>query len=168
VEIAVEPSQTTRARKIAWQLLTELGIPIHLPRNEMRQQGKLVRKQRAQIIRAAMLEGKRRAAAEAEERRQTKQAAERQCVYVISSPGQPVKIGIAEDVRDRLQSLQVGFPWKLRVYFHVEAFGGLARKVERQCHALLADYRLSGEWFDYDPYAAAELVQEVLSKLKVA
>lgn len=91
--------------------------------------------------------------------------AARRHVYVIGSAGPPIKIGIASDVRRRLGELQTSYPYTLRVYYAAAAFGALARNVERECHRRLAEYRLNGEWFDYDPYDAADLVGAIIAEL---
>lgn len=104
--------------------------------------------------------------AESATARAERDAAERQSVYVIGSAGFPIKIGIAADVNQRCKDLQTASPIRLRVYYHEEAFGGLARSVERECHRRLYEYRLSGEWFDFDPYEAAELVKRLVAELR--
>lgn len=89
----------------------------------------------------------------------------RQSVYVIGSAGQPIKIGIATRPEARLKVLQTGFPHKLRIYAQFPAHGVLAYRAEQECHRRLAAFRLNGEWFDYDPYNAADLVKLVLAEL---
>lgn len=56
-----------------------------------------------------------------------------------------VKIGKAVDVWKRLDQLQVGNPYKL------ELVEWLLGDVERIFHVELADLRVRGEWFKYDP-----------------
>jgi len=71
-------------------------------------------------------------------------------VYVIESHGF-YKIGRANDVFNRLATLQTGNPRLLRVVGYVrccdekEAF-----ELEKKLHAKLAYYRRRGEWFDLD------------------
>lgn len=91
----------------------------------------------------------------------------RQSVYVIGCDGQPLKIGVATTPAKRLKEIQTGFPHKLRVYFHLEAWGALARKVEQECHRRLSDKRLNGEWFDCHPDEAIALVQKVADRLRL-
>jgi len=56
------------------------------------------------------------------------------------------KIGISVDVTGRLASLQTGHPARLAVAFAVPH--RRAARVEALAHSALADWRLSGEWFD--------------------
>lgn len=86
-------------------------------------------------------------------------------VYVIGAEGQPVKIGIALDPEKRLKAIQNGFPHRLRIYAQVEAFGGLAPRVEREAHRMLADHRMNGEWFACSPELAEATVRRVLASL---
>ena len=96
------------------------------------------------------------------ERRLTELPADRRDsvhVYVIGSAGNPIKIGIAADPQQRRKDLQTGYPHTLRVYSMTRVETGAdARRIEREAHAKLSEYRLRGEWFDYDPYEASELV----------
>jgi hypothetical protein len=67
-------------------------------------------------------------------------------LYVIQAEnGGPIKIGIANDIENRLNGLQTGNPNELKIVvsvFNVEA------SAERDLHEKYKDYRLSGEWFD--------------------
>lgn len=87
-----------------------------------------------------------------------------QGVYVIGSAGHPIKIGITNNVRARLSSLRTSSPADLRVYAFMEAPEGRAWNIEQECHRRIADYRLNGEWFNYDPYDAIELVRRVIAE----
>lgn len=87
-----------------------------------------------------------------------------QGVYVIGCAGQPIKIGVAKNVEQRVSTLQTGFPHKLRVYAHLEITCGSAVSIEREAHRRLAEFRMNGEWFDYDPYDAIELLKEIISE----
>lgn len=76
-----------------------------------------------------------------------------QVVYFIQCDGGPIKIGVALNVTDRLQTLQCGSPVKLRV------IGCLAGgyELEAKLHRRLAAYRLHGEWFVDSPEVRAAL-----------
>lgn len=89
-----------------------------------------------------------------------------QGVYVIGSAGEPIKIGIAKNADQRCRYFQTGHPHRLRVYAHIPVQPGRARDVEVACHKRLSDYRLSGEWFDYDPYDAIDLIRAVVAELE--
>lgn len=93
---------------------------------------------------------------------------EEQGVYVIGAAGNPIKIGVAKDAGKRLRSIQTGSAVSLRIYAHVPVAPGQAYNVEHACHSRLADYRLKGEWFDYDPYEALALVRAVIEELGVS
>jgi hypothetical protein len=86
-------------------------------------------------------------------------------VYIIGADGHPVKIGIALEPEKRLKEIQTGFPHRLRIYVQVEAFGGLAPRVEREAHRMLTQHRLHGEWFDCSPELAEATVRHVLASL---
>ena len=59
--------------------------------------------------------------------------------------GQYVKIGITSNVKERLMSMQVGSPRKLRLLDSWQSID--PRKEERQIHRLLRPYHVRGEWF---------------------
>jgi len=83
-------------------------------------------------------------------------------VYVIHDPvGQCCKVGIATDPNQRLATLSIGNP-RLEIARR-DGYGGRdglpghpmhlveqAREVEQIAHALLSNWRLSGEWFAVD------------------
>lgn len=80
-------------------------------------------------------------------------------IYVLQAPPlMPVKIGFtrAERIDFRIQCLQTGCPYPLRV---IASATGLPVQ-ERRVHALLAQYRLTGEWFEWTP-AVRELVDQI-------
>lgn len=65
-------------------------------------------------------------------------------VYFIKEPiSGAIKIGIAADVKYRLQRLQTAHPYPLELIGHCP--GGI--KLERELHAEFSSQRLSGEWF---------------------
>jgi hypothetical protein len=159
VEIIMGKPLTAEVRALARELLRSEGIDTSARRYQRRSEGEIRRKRRALLTKLALEEAQRRVDEAREAARLERQAAERQHVYVIGAAGAAIKIGIAADVAQRCADLQTASPVTLRVYYHIEAFGGLARRIEREAHQRLAEYRLRGEWFDYDPYEAAELVK---------
>jgi Meiotically up-regulated gene 113 len=67
-----------------------------------------------------------------------------QLVYFVQAvEGGPIKIGVARDPLTRLADLQVGSPYKLRLYGLRR--GGVAE--ERRLHKRFRADRLQGEWF---------------------
>jgi integrase len=72
------------------------------------------------------------------------------CLYVIEAGDTGIyKIGHGVDANKRARELQVGNPRKLKVKFTSErnTDGVDACRLEQAAHAVLADFRLSGEWF---------------------
>jgi len=66
--------------------------------------------------------------------------------------GGPWKIGIAAHPHMRLEQLQTASPFELVMYGYVYLPSRKhAVALERSLHALLADCRLKGEWFDIVP-----------------
>lgn len=57
----------------------------------------------------------------------------------------PVKIGFATDVKDRVKTLQIASPERLRVIRQIK--GNIA--VERWLHKNFKKHRLNGEWFSF-------------------
>ena len=74
-------------------------------------------------------------------------------VYVIGAPGHRlVKIGKADDVRERLAALQIGSPYPLEILLMAR----VDRRMEHALHARFRPHRRHGEWFDFgvlDPVA---------------
>jgi len=60
-----------------------------------------------------------------------------------------VKVGIADDVLNRLSMLQVGSPFTLVLLRDFEVKNAV--KMERIWHHHLWRYRVRGEWFDLPP-----------------
>ncbi len=66
-------------------------------------------------------------------------------VYFMQvEPEGPIKIGIAENVQSRLDSIQSASPYPIRV-IGVIPRGGI--KLERELHRQFKEGRLRGEWF---------------------
>jgi hypothetical protein len=76
-------------------------------------------------------------------------------VYVLSD-GVAVKIGIAIRPLHRLRALQTGHARRLAMEFILDTTA--PREVERRAHALLCEYRLSGEWFAVSAQTAIDAV----------
>ena len=67
--------------------------------------------------------------------------------FIADETGEKVKIGITEDVQQRLRSLQMSSPTPLRLSGTIR--GG--RRVEAELHERFARIRLHGEWFKLTP-----------------
>lgn len=70
-------------------------------------------------------------------------------VYLIGAVGfdMPVKVGYTIDLKGRLQSLQSGSPFKLRL-IHGAEDRDFAREIEGRIHTNYKARRSHGEWFD--------------------
>lgn len=70
-------------------------------------------------------------------------------VYFIQSEiGGPIKIGVSGNPQERMDSLQMYYPFKLLVIATIKEGG---YKKESELHKRFAKYRLHGEWFDPVP-----------------
>lgn len=66
-------------------------------------------------------------------------------VYFIGDKeNKVVKIGYTNDIKNRLQVIQTGYPRKLEVFTTING----DMKLERQLHDKFSKYRLHGEWFE--------------------
>jgi T5orf172 domain len=75
-----------------------------------------------------------------------------QSLYVMVDQMMGVmKIGVSQDPRSRLKSIQTSNPGKIELKF-VSKKTPKARVIEQRLHRQLSDYRLEGEWFDYSAY----------------
>lgn len=80
-------------------------------------------------------------------------------IYIIGVTTNPVKIGISDDVRLRLQVLQVGCPDPLVLHHAVTVNSTVAPIVESLCHDTLKERHRRGEWFDVDAEYAKTVVE---------
>lgn len=75
-------------------------------------------------------------------------------IYIIQAViGGPVKIGVSVYPPARLEQLQVGCPFPLRI---IKSFPATKTVTEKGLHARFAAYRLHGEWFQEDILALLE------------
>jgi hypothetical protein len=147
------------ARKLAEEIIKQARRGIDPPAEPLAQ---LTAKLSAQLT--AKLGAMRAAEPAAAAKPGRKRAPEtQQHVYVIGAKGGAVKIGIARDVEDRRRTLQTGSPHQLITAFSVPHARAL--QVEQLAHQLLADRRLSGEWFNADPERAVAAVWEAIARV---
>lgn len=79
-------------------------------------------------------------------------------VYVIHATGtNRVKIGFSFDPAKRLAELQTGSPFPLTLIGTCEGSFSL----ECRMHERLKDYRRTGEWFEFGPQEALDLLQQL-------
>lgn len=78
--------------------------------------------------------------------------------FIESGEGGPIKIGIARDPWERIETLQIGNPEPLRLLTLCYS----SQDEERQIHRVLKDDRIHGEWFVPSErlYAAIEAIQQ--------
>lgn len=79
-------------------------------------------------------------------------------VYLIGPEGGPYKVGIADDLKKRLTTLQVGCWEDLIVHHTVSVPSTLARHIEKVMHYIYKPMHMRGEWYDVD---LAELRSEI-------
>ena len=89
-------------------------------------------------------------------------------VYVIGPlAGFPSKVGIAVDIKKRLESLQCS-NWE-RLYVH-EVFWvaskSSALKVEKLCKRRLKEFNIRGEWFNVFSDDMVKELEEIVDSLK--
>jgi hypothetical protein len=81
-------------------------------------------------------------------------------VYVVGVARNPVKIGLAAKLKERLISLQIGCPDPLIVHHSVRVPDHLGQLIESAAHRHFADRHRQGEWFNIDAdEAIAELTR---------
>lgn len=91
-------------------------------------------------------------------------------VYVIGwDECGPVKIGQALNIKERLDQLQTGNPYRLRVFgaFYVSVIGRCrGNSLEREAHRRLGKtgLRMSGEWFDIFADEAVEFLTSIIAE----
>jgi DNA-binding XRE family transcriptional regulator len=67
-------------------------------------------------------------------------------IYLVAHLDQFVKIGFTKNINKRLIQLQISSPVKLEVLHLIEGNVSL----EKELHQKFKDFRVSGEWFNYD------------------
>ena len=72
-------------------------------------------------------------------------------VYIIGREEGPVKVGVTSSLDARLATIQTGCHFKIDLlYFRQFRNRDHALEHERNFHAVYAQNRLAGEWFDLD------------------
>jgi hypothetical protein len=72
------------------------------------------------------------------------------------------KIGYSDNPAARCATLSQGAPFPIVLHWQWEVLKHEARRLEQECHKLLASRRVRGEWFRIPSYTARDAVQEVL------
>jgi hypothetical protein len=85
-------------------------------------------------------------------------------VYVFARKGPsgltaPVKVGISNNVKSRLATIQTACPYPIDLAYVFECPDrDIAREIEKSFHAVKKDYRTHGEWFDFEPIEAIHIL----------
>ncbi|HMN36269.1 MAG TPA: GIY-YIG nuclease family protein [Hyphomicrobium sp.] len=87
-------------------------------------------------------------------------------IYVIRSEPGPVKIGITGNVSRRLSYLRTASAVPLHLAYAGETEADV-ESVERQVHSILAERRMSGEWFNVSAQEAVEAVLQSANDLDI-
>ena len=91
----------------------------------------------------------------------------RRTLYVIQS-GEFVKVGITDDVKKRLFSLQAGNPLPLRLRMSRTMPAALALQVEAMVHRVLAEHSIGREWFRIEAAVAVKAARPILREAERA
>lgn len=84
----------------------------------------------------------------------------RHFIYVIGREEGPVKVGITSMPEGRLATIQTGCHFKIEI-LHLRTCSNRdhALKHEQNFHAVYAERRLAGEWFDMDSDCAIDGIE---------
>jgi Meiotically up-regulated gene 113 len=91
-------------------------------------------------------------------------------VYFIASEGlEKIKIGITQDIKDRISSLRCDSPCHLYVLGFIRVKGGrvAATKVEKQFHQYFEPFHSHGEWFELNAVTRDLIVECVFQEIVV-
>lgn len=83
-------------------------------------------------------------------------------IYVAACSAGPVKIGITNNPRQRIEAIRNASPFLVELA-HSSAVDGDAAAVERQSHDILQAHRLSGEWFSATVSDAIDAIKQAAS-----
>lgn len=85
-------------------------------------------------------------------------------VYLVGSrKAGAVKVGVADNVHERVAALQTGAPFRIEVFGAIYTLREHAFRIERATHDKLRefDFHLSGEWFDAEPEDVYRLIAKM-------
>ena len=87
-------------------------------------------------------------------------------IYVVKSDPGPGKIGIAIRVNQRFSTLKTSSPFPLSLSYTGETDADVYA-LEQKAHEILADNRMSGEWFNVTTKEAVQAVLTAASELGI-
>lgn len=85
-----------------------------------------------------------------------------QLLYLLQS-GDLYKIGISNDINNRIKSLQTGSGYEVKCIAYYKTKEP-ARTVENKLHKLFDKYRKKGEWFDFEGRFTLELFETLCDR----
>lgn len=68
-------------------------------------------------------------------------------IYFIQADNGPIKIGMANDIDNRLRGLQTSSHHRLKLIHSEEHEGETIRQKEKYYHSIFEHYKVRGEWF---------------------
>lgn len=81
-------------------------------------------------------------------------------LYIIKHPAGPVKIGLSEQPRRRLQTIQQYSPFQLELVATFDVPQGMkGHRREAEIHEELSVFNIRGEWFDLPERKEQELIE---------
>lgn len=91
----------------------------------------------------------------------------RYCVYVVGPiTGFPCKVGVAGNLKKRVDTLQTGHWEELSIHHAVMVRSkSLAFKVEKLAMNRLKDHRIRGEWFNVFAKDAAKVLNDLIDEM---
>ena len=86
-------------------------------------------------------------------------------VQTSASAEGPIKIGQAQNIRDRVRNIQTSHPWPLKLLAYIEIADEVARdETEAEMHARFFATRMHGEWFSPDAELLTFIAEKATSK----
>ncbi len=86
-------------------------------------------------------------------------------IYIIGVTENPVKIGIARNLRSRLTTLQIGCPDPLVLHYSKSIPHNAAEDLETAVHRRLKPKHRRGEWFDVSVEEAREAIEALAPRV---
>lgn len=88
-------------------------------------------------------------------------------LYIVGSKsGDPIKIGVSTNPKNRLMGIQTGYHSKLVIVKTWKLHPENAYRIERLAHAALDKYRLCGEWFSCSHEEALMEIDDIMKNTK--
>jgi hypothetical protein len=85
-------------------------------------------------------------------------------IYVLKGDHRLAKVGVSTNPDARLAQLRTASPFPID-YAFVGVTPGTGYDIEREAHAILANHRCNGEWFDVPPEMAVAAVHAAANRI---